>query len=244
MLLAAAFLTKQNGLAEGVAVLAALAAGPRRRLAWPAALTYGAVLGVSTLVLGLASHGWYLYYVFEQMGEQSLKTRRHRAVLDYVAAARCSAVAVCAAVLGARRTPLVLLAGCAALVVGATPRWCTAAGPSTTCCPPISRWRCSPGWRWAASPAAWSLTALDRLARARHRDWRRGPGRALGRAAASGLVIVQLAVLVSGFRPGQAIPASADRAVGARLTAGVRALGGTVAVPADPGLDLMAGLPG
>ena len=48
---------------------------------------------------------------------------------------------------------------------------------------------------------------------------------------------------MSGFRPGHAIPASADRAVGTRLTAGVRALGGTVAVPADPGLDLMAGLP-
>ena len=49
---------------------------------------------------------------------------------------------------------------------------------------------------------------------------------------------------MSGFRPGKAIPASADRAVGARLTAGVRALGGTVAVPADPGLDLMAGQAG
>ena len=44
VLLAAAFLTKQNGLAEGVVVLAALAAGPRRRLAVPAALTYGALL--------------------------------------------------------------------------------------------------------------------------------------------------------------------------------------------------------
>ena len=35
LLLAAAFLTKQNGLAEGVAVLGALAFGPRRRLAGP-----------------------------------------------------------------------------------------------------------------------------------------------------------------------------------------------------------------
>jgi len=31
--------------------------------------------------------------------------------------------------------------------------------------------------------------------------------------------------------------------VGLRLLAGVRALGGTVAIPADPGLALMAGLP-
>ena len=65
LLLAAAFLTKQNGLAEGVAVLTALAFGPRRRLAWPAALTYGAVVGISTLVLGLTSRGWYVFYVFE-----------------------------------------------------------------------------------------------------------------------------------------------------------------------------------
>jgi hypothetical protein len=60
---AAVFLTKQSGLAEGVAVLAALAVGPRRRsardggLAWLAAATYAAVLGISTLELGLASHG-------------------------------------------------------------------------------------------------------------------------------------------------------------------------------------------
>ena len=50
-------------------------------------------------------------------------------------------------------------------------------------------------------------------------------------------------MLVNGFRPGQAIPASADRAVGLRLASGMRALGGTIAVPSDPGLDLLAGLP-
>jgi 4-amino-4-deoxy-L-arabinose transferase-like glycosyltransferase len=64
LLLAAAFLTKQTGLAEGVAVLAVLAIGPRRRLALQAGLTYGAVLAISTAGLGLASHCWYLYYVF------------------------------------------------------------------------------------------------------------------------------------------------------------------------------------
>ena len=67
LLLAAVFLTKQNGLAEGVAVLAALAAGPRRRLAGLAAATYAAVLGISTLALDLASHGWYVYYVLVLM---------------------------------------------------------------------------------------------------------------------------------------------------------------------------------
>src|SRR5207248_7608380 len=72
LLLAAAFLTKQNGLAEGVAVLTVLASGPRRRLAWRAALAYGAVLGISTLALGLTSHGWYVYYVLVLMTEHTL----------------------------------------------------------------------------------------------------------------------------------------------------------------------------
>ena len=50
-------------------------------------------------------------------------------------------------------------------------------------------------------------------------------------------------MLGSGFRPAQAIPAGADRAAGLRLAAGMRALGGTIAVPSDPGLDLLAGRP-
>ena len=88
LLLAAAFLTKQNGLAEGVAVLTALAFGPRRRLAWPAALTYGAVLGISTLALGLASRGWYVFYVFVLLSRAHPEGRRVRAVLDRIPAAR------------------------------------------------------------------------------------------------------------------------------------------------------------
>ena len=62
-------------------------------------------------------------------------------------------------------------------------------------------------------------------------------------AASAALVIAQLAVLMTGFWPSQAIPTNADRAAGARLTAGLRALGGTIAVPTDPGLTLLAGLP-
>ena len=97
-------------------MLAALAAGPRRKLAGTAALTYGLLLAASTLLLGLTSHGWYVYYVFEQMGEQSLKD----AALGQfwtVSLLPVLGIAVGAAVLGARRTPPELLAGCAALVV-------------------------------------------------------------------------------------------------------------------------------
>jgi hypothetical protein len=58
---------------------------------------------------------------------------------------------------------------------------------------------------------------------------------------AAALVIAQMAVLVNGFRPARAIPTDADRAAGLRLAAGMRALGGTIAVPSDPGLGLLAG---
>ncbi len=116
LLLAAVFLTKQNGLAEGVAVLAALAFGPRRRLVWPAALTYGAVLGISTLALGLISHGWYVFYVFVLLSEHPLN---QAAIAQFwtVHLLPVFGLACCALILGLRRTPPVLLAGCAALVV-------------------------------------------------------------------------------------------------------------------------------
>ena len=56
------------------------------------------------------------------------------------------------------------------------------------------------------------------------------------------LVLAQVAVLLAGLRPSQAIPTLADRSVGERLLAGLRAIGGTVAVPADPALSMMAGM--
>jgi hypothetical protein len=116
LLLAAAFLTKQNGLAEGVAVLTALAFGPRRRLAWLAAMTYGAVLGISTLALGLASHGWYVYYVFVLMTEHTLKYAAFGQFWT-VHLLPVLGIPCCALVLGARRIPLALSAGCIALVI-------------------------------------------------------------------------------------------------------------------------------
>ena len=248
VLLAAAFLTKQNGLAEGVAVLAALACGPRRRLAWPAALTYAGLLGVSTLVLGLASHGWYLYYVFAEMAGHPLNAA---AIAQFwtVSLLPTLGIAVCAAVLGARRTPLPLLAGCAALVVEGYAALVHSGGAANDLLPAYLVVALLAGLAMGLRPGGLigdGLGRLGRLARFgpsrlgdRHRDGA-GPWVA---AAASGLVVAQIAVLVSGFRPGGAIPGGADRRVGVRLVAGLRGLGGTVAVPADPGLSLLAGLP-
>jgi hypothetical protein len=225
LLLGAAFLTKQSALAEGAVVLAVLAAGPRRRLAVPAALTYAGVLAGSTLVLGLASHGWYLYYVFEQMGQHALNTATEtRFWTGYLLPTL--GIAACAAVLGARRVPPVLLAGCTALVLEGYAARVQIGGNAND-----------------MLPAYLAVALLAGLAMA---PWPCGQPGSAGRwaaAVAAGLVTAQLAVLVAGFRPDQAIPTDAERAADVRLAAGLRILGGTVAIPGDPGLALMAGLP-
>jgi hypothetical protein len=242
LLLGAAFLTKQNGLAEGVAVLAALALGPRRRLASTAALTYGAVLGSSTLALGLASHGWYVYYVFVLMTEHTL---RYAAFGQFWTGYMLPmlGVACCALLLGARRTPLVLLAGCTALVVESYAALVHSGGRVNDMLPAYLAVALLAGLAMGAAPGGLVSVGTDRLTRARIAGWHEAR---LGRwvaAVAAALVIAQMAVLVSGFRPGSAIPADGDRAVGWRLISGMRTVGGTIAVPSDPGLGLLAGLP-
>ena len=242
LLLAAAFLAKQNGLAEGVAVLTALAFGPRRRLAWPAALTYGAVLGISTLALGLASRGWYVHYVFVLMTEHTLKYAAFGQFWT-VHLLPVLGIACVALVLGARRTPLVLSAGCIALVIESYAALVHSGGAVNDLLPAYLAVALLAGLAMGDHPGGLVSSCADRLARARIASRRAGQIRHWGAASAATLVIVQLAVLVTGFHPGRAIPTSADRVVGSRLISGMRALGGAIAVPSDPGLDLLAGLP-
>jgi hypothetical protein len=242
LLLAAAFLTKQVGAAEGVAVLAALAFGPRRRLAVPAALTYGAVLGLSTLVLGLISHGWYVYYVFQLLGEHALSPAAAGQFFT-VYVLPTLGIAGCGLVLGARRTPLVLLAGCAALIVEGAAGLVHTGGTVNDLLPAYLAVALLAGLAMGSQPGGLAGYWADRLARARIAAWPAGrSGRWIG-AAAAALVIAQMASLFGGFHPARAIPASASRAAGGKVVAGLRALGGPIAVPGDPGLDLMAGLP-
>jgi hypothetical protein len=241
LLLGAAFLTKQTALAEGVAILAALAAGPRRRLAVPAGLTYGAVLGVSTLTLGLTSHGWYIYFVLEQMSEHKLSAPA--AGLFWTGYLLPTlGIAVCAVVLGARRVPLVLVAGCAALVVEGYAALVHAGGNVNDALPAYVVVALFAGLAMTGRPGIVMGSLVSRLgqARADHGSARAGRWAA---GAVAGLVVAQLAVLAAGFRPDRAIPSSADRGAGMRLMTGLRELGGTVAIPADPALALMAGLP-
>jgi len=242
LLLAAAFLTKQTGLAEGVAVLAALAVGPRRRLAVPAGLAYCAAVGGSTLVFGVASHGWYVYYVFEQMGEHALNNAAFGQFWSEYLLPTVG-IACCALVLAARRIPLVLLAGCAALTVEGYAALVHSGGNVNDLLPAYLAVALLGGMAMGTQPGLLLGPRVDRLACARISAWRPGQTGRWAAAAASVLVIAQLAVLAGSYHPSQAIPSGADRVTGLRLMAGLRTLGGTILIPSDPGLGLTAGLP-
>jgi hypothetical protein len=245
LLLGAAFCTKQAALMEGVAVLAALAAGPRKRLAAAAAAAWAGVVGGSTLALGLASHGWYVYYVFEQMSQHALSASN--ASQFWVSELLPTlGIAICAALLGARRMPLVLLAGCAALAVEAFAARAETGSNLNDLLPVYMTVAVLAGLAMGDPPAL-SPRVAGRFARptwlARFLQWRRSAGRRCITVAVSGLVVVQIGVLASGFRLSQAFPPNANRIAGQRLVTAVRALGGTVAIPAAPGIAVTAGLP-
>lgn len=224
VLLAAAALTKQTGFAEAVAVPAVLFLGPRRRLASVAAITEAVIGGVTTLVLGLTSGGWYVYYVFGLMSQHPLALGglggSWLAVLG---------LAVLAAVIGARRVPLELLAGCAALVFEGCAALAHSGGGVNDVLPVYLAVALLAGLALGTSDPAGPASRWRRVL-----DWRV--------PAAGVLVLVQSVLLLCRAHPAQAIPTNADRTAGERLVAGMRALGGTISDPADPGLSLQAGM--
>jgi Dolichyl-phosphate-mannose-protein mannosyltransferase len=248
LLLGAAFCTKQAALAEGVAVLAAMAAGPRRRLAATAATAWAAVVGGSTLALGLASHGWYVYYVFEQMSDHAFSPSN--ASQFWISELLPTlGIAICAAVLGARRVPPVLLAGCAALAVEAIAARAEAGSNLNDLLPVYMMVAVLAGLAMGGRPA-FSPRDAGRLARfprpgwlARFMEWHRSAGRRWIPVVVSGLIVVQIGLLAGGFRLSQAFPPQAERIADQRLVTAARALGGTVAIPAAPGIAVTAGLP-
>jgi 4-amino-4-deoxy-L-arabinose transferase-like glycosyltransferase len=216
VLFAAAALTKQTGLAEGIVVIAVLLTGPRRRLACVTALAEFIVFSISTLVLRLTSGGWYTYYVFKQMSEHSLNVSNFG--WFWTALLTAMGLAACAAVVGARRVPRELLAGCAVLAVEGGVALVQSGGALNDMLPAYLAVALLAGLALGSSSTRWVTTASGVL------------------------VLAQSVVLLAGCHPSQAIPTSADRAVGERLIAGMRAFGGDVAVPDDPALSLLAGM--
>jgi hypothetical protein len=214
MLLAAAALTKQTGLAELTAVLAAALAGPRRRLAVIAGGSAVAGLLAAMLVLRLDGGGWSTFYMFKLMSGQSLIGANFG--WFWTALLTATGLAAGAALLGARRVPVELLAGCAALVVEG--------------CVPLVK---SGGAINDVLPAYLAVALLAGLAL--------GGARSRWTATAAGaLVLAQIVVLLASSHPGQAIPTAADRAAGRRLAVGIAALGGTVAVANQPTLGSLS----
>jgi hypothetical protein len=216
VLLAAAALTKQTGLAEMVAVTAALLTGPRRRLACVAALTEVMVLAVSTLALRFTSGGWYTYYIFKQMSGQSLTYSNFG--WFWTALLTATGLAACAALIGARRVPRELLAGCAALAVEGYATLVHSGGAINDMLPAYLAAALLAGLALGGGSARWVTTVSGVL------------------------ILAQSVFLLASSHPSQAIPTSADRAAGERLVAGMRAFGGDVAVPDDPSLSLQAGM--
>jgi Dolichyl-phosphate-mannose-protein mannosyltransferase len=244
LLLGAAFCTKQAALVEGVAVLAALAAGSRR-LAAAAAAAWAAVVGGSTLALGLASHGWYVYYAFEQVSQHALSPSS--ASQFWISELLPTlGIAICASLLGARRMPLVLLAGCAALAAEGFAARAETGSNLNDLLPAYLMVAVLAGLAMGGQPALCPRVA-GRFARpawlARFMVWRSDAGRRWIPVVVSGLVVVQIGVLAGGFRLSQAFPPDADRIADQRLVTAVRMLGGTVAIPAAPGIAVTAGLP-
>jgi hypothetical protein len=215
LLLAAVVLTKQTGLAEAVAVPAVLLPTPRRRLAVVAGLTWAAVFGAATLAIWLADGRWYLFYVFELMRKQALTYGNFGWFWTLLLTAL--GLAVCAALLGARRVPRELLAGCAALAVGGYATLVHSGGSVNDVLPAYLAVALLAGLA-LGSPVRWVIPATGLL------------------------VLAQTVLLLTGVHPAQAIPTSAGRAAGERLAAGMRALGGDVYVPAEPSLSLLAGM--
>jgi hypothetical protein len=228
VVLAAAALTKQTGLAEGVAVVAVLLTGPRARLGRVAALTEFAVFGISTLVLRLTSGGWYTYYVFKQMSEHSLTASN----FGWFCSALLTAMGLAgfAAVIAARRVPRELLVGCAALAVEGCAALVHSGGTLNDVLPAY------------LAVALLAGLALGANSTRRGLFTRLGPFTRLSTVVSGVLVMAQSVLLLTSFHPSQAIPTSAARAAGQRLVAGMRAFGGDVVFPADPSLSLMAGM--
>jgi len=213
VLLAAATLTKQTALAEVAAVLGVLLLTHRRRLAYTAALTWAAIYGAATLAIWQTDGRWYLFYVFQLMREQALTYSNFGWFWTLLLTAL--GLAACAALIGARRVPRELLAGCAALAVGGYATLVHSGGAVNDVLPAYLAVALLAGLA-LGSPIRWLIPATGLL------------------------VLAQTALLLTGFH--LAIPSAADRAAGERLAAGMRALGGNVYVPAEPSLSLLAGM--
>ncbi|GAA2070232.1 ArnT family glycosyltransferase [Actinomadura alba] len=219
LLLGAAFLTKQSALAEAMAIIIALLFGPQRRLAAVLAATFAGVVGLTTLYLGVASHGWYVFYVFELLGRHPIDQDAWAGFWIWYLFPTLG-IALGAVLLGVRRIAPVLGAGCLALAAEGYAGLLHTGGAVNN-----------------MMPAYAAVALLAGIAMGASRASRRG-------AVAAMLIASQIALLaITTFDPGRMVPTAADQRVGDGLRAWSRGFGGPVAIFSDPGLNVAAGLP-
>jgi hypothetical protein len=222
LLLGAAFLTKQSALAEAIAIAIALLFGPRRRLAVVLAATFAGVVGLSTVHFGAASHGWYMFYVFELLGQHPIEQDAWAGFWTWYLLPTLG-IAIGAVLVGMRRisrVPPVLFAGCLALAAESYAGLLHTGGAVNSMMPAYAAVAVLAGIAMGGSPAR------------------------LRGAAAAMLVATQILYLaIATFDPGRMVPTDADRRVGDGLRAWSRGFSGPVAIFSDPGLNVVAGLP-
>ncbi|MEU0568023.1 glycosyltransferase family 39 protein [Nonomuraea sp. NPDC005983] len=249
LLLAAAFLTKQSALAEAVAITVALVCGRQRRPAAVLAATFAGVVGLTTLLWDVTSHGWYVFYVFELLAQHPVE---HAALAGFWTwyLLPTLGVALGAALLAAGRIPLLVGLGCLALAVEGYAALLHTGGAVNNMLPVYAAVAVLAGIGMggpAPSPRRHSTPSSPGARPRRHSSPsspRARPAPSLSRALAGTLVLAQLVVLaVTTFAAGRVIPDAADRRTGDRLRAWLAGLGGPVALVSDPGLLVLAGLP-
>ncbi|MFE3454236.1 glycosyltransferase family 39 protein [Nonomuraea sp. NPDC059194] len=219
LLLAAAFLTKQSALAEAGAITAALLFDTRRRLGAVLAATFTGVVGLTTLLWGLTSHGWYVFYVFELLTQHPVE---HAAYTGFWTRHLLPTLGISlgAVLLAVRRTPPLIALSCLALTVEGYAGLLHTGGTVNNMLPAY---------------AAVALLAGIGM----------GGSTPSARGALAGmLVLAQIAVLaVNTFTVDRVVPGVADHRAGDRLRAWLGGFDGPVAVFSDPGLGVLAGLP-
>jgi Dolichyl-phosphate-mannose-protein mannosyltransferase len=242
LLLFLSFFTKQTALIAAVPVLVYLVVS-RRRVGLAGAVTLAALLAISTAALDHATHGWYVYYVFQELPSQGINAR---AIETFIPKSLL------------RPTGWAVVVGLAGLVVGWRTQWAGAAAGVDGGAGSTTRW---PFWIFAGAGlvgASWlslvhaggsfdvlmpSYAAVAIFAGLGYDALFRSDPRhqALLGTLLAVAILVQLAQLDRGSL--HEIPSGESTAAGHHFIALVASLPGQVIVADHPWYDTMAGKP-
>jgi hypothetical protein len=244
VLVVAAFMSKQDTLIAAAPVLALLLVTKRRAGATALAVTLGLLVG-TTVALNAATHGWYDYYVFDELAHQGLTGSAWTTFFTR----------------SLWHEPWALLLGAAGLAVALrlrrreeTPDWLfwSVAVAGLLASSLVSRLH-SGGGPDVLMPAFAGVAVFGALGydAVRREVARLGPGGQAGPftrgravatiASASLAMVVIVQMLALHYDPARYIPSAADRAAGDHFVALVKHTQGAVIVADHPYYDTLAG---